>query len=156
MGGEGGVCRWTGCKLSLAIRTDWNGLLALTIFHSDNNSEVRGGLVWMESSPRGKSSVAPWVLPKAHNLEEIMYDNQERGSVDETSAPLEEKSATLAPSVRTTMEIASDFWPENKVCGTQSQIISTNFLPHNNITYKNKVVVKELHYSTYYVLITEK
>ena len=51
---------------------------------------------------------------------------------------------------------ASYFLPENKVRGTQSQRILKNFLPHNNITYKNKVAVKEVNYSTYYVLVTEK
>ena len=85
-----------------------------------------------------------------------MYDNQERGSVAETSAPLEENSKTLTLSVRTTMEIASGFWPEEKVCGMQIERILTNFLPHKNIMYKNKVVVKEVHYSTYYVLVPEK
>ena len=63
----------------------------------------------MEISPRGKSSFTPWVLPKAHNLEEILYDNQERGSVAENSDPSQENSTTLTPSVRTKMEIASDF-----------------------------------------------
>ena len=38
----------------------------------------------------------------------------------------------------------------------QIQRMLTKFLPHNNITYKKKVVVKEVHYSTYYVLVPEK
>ena len=110
----------------------------------------------MEISPQGKSSSAPWVIPKAQNLEDILYDNQERGSFAETLAPLEDNSTNLTPSGRTTMEIVYAFWPENKVHGTQIQSILTNFLPHNNITYKKKVVVKEVYYSTYYVLFTEK
>ena len=85
-----------------------------------------------------------------------MYDNQERGYVDETSLPSEENIKNLTPSVRTTMESASIFLPEKKVRGTQSQRILKHFLPHNNITYRNKVVVKEVHCSTYYVLVPEK
>ena len=76
--------------------------------------------------------------------------------VAETSSPSEENSTTLTPSVRDTREIASGFCFENKVCGMQSQNILTNFFPHNNITYKKKVVVQEVHYSTYYVLVTDK
>ena len=152
----GGLCILTGCKWSLAIRIDWNWLVALEIFHSDHNSEYRVSSGGVESSPREKSAFAPWVLPKAHNLEEILYDNQERGSVSETSARSQDNIKTLTPSVRTTMEIAFYFWPEKKIRRTQIQRILKIFLRHNNITYRKKVVVKEVHYSTYYVLVTEK
>ena len=94
----------------------------------------------MESSPRGKSAFPLWLIPKAHYLEEILYDNKERGSVAETLDTSEENSTTLTPSVRTTMNIVSDSWPEKKLRGKQIQSILTNLLPHNNITYKKNVV----------------
>ena len=84
-------------------------MVALAIFNSNHNSEGRGGLGGVDSSPQGKSSFSSLVLPKDHNLEEILYDNQERGSVAETSAPSQDNSPTLTPSVRTKMVIASDF-----------------------------------------------
>ena len=76
--------------------------------------------------------------------------------VAETSSPSQENSTTLTPSVRTKTEIASGFSPEKKVRGTQIQRILKNFLPHNNITYRKKVVVELLHYSNYYVLVPDK
>ena len=91
---------------------------------------------------QGKSAFSPWVIPMAQNLEEILYNNKNRGSVAKTSEPSEETSTTLTPSVRITMEIAYNFWPEKKVRETQSQSILTNILPQNNTTYKTKVVVK--------------
>ena len=38
----------------------------------------------MEIILRGKAACVPWVIPKAHNLEEIMDDNKDWGSVAET------------------------------------------------------------------------
>ena len=86
----------------------------------------------------------------------MLDNNKERVSIAETSSPSENNSTTLTSSARATREIASGFCPENKVCGTQSQRILTHFFPHNNITYKKKVVVQEVHYSMYYVLVTDK
>ena len=68
-----------------------------------------------------------------------MGDNQEGCSFDETSDPSEENLGTLTPSVGTTREIAYDFLPEKKVCGTQSERILKIFFPQKKITYKNKV-----------------
>ena len=85
----------------------------------------------------------------------MLDDNMERGSVAETSYPLEENYKTPTPSVSTTREIASGFWPENKAYGMQSQRSLTNLFPEKNITYKNKVVVQELFYYTYDVIVPE-
>ena len=73
----------------------------------------------------------------------------------ETSYPSGDNITTLTPSARDTREIASGFCPENKVRVTQIQRILTNLFPHKNITYKKKVVVKEVHYSRYCVLVTD-
>ena len=86
----------------------------------------------------------------------MLDNNQKMMSVAETSSPSEENSTTLTPSTRDTREIAAGFCPENKVCGTQIQRISTNFFPNKNITYKNKFVVQEVNYYTYNVLVTDK
>ena len=83
-----------------------------------------------------------------------MDNNQNWVSVAETSSPSEENSTTLTLSVRDTREISYGFFPEKNLCGTQSQSILTNFSSRKNITYKKKVVVQEVHYSTYYVLVT--
>ena len=85
-----------------------------------------------------------------------MYNNQKRESVAETSSPSEYNRKTITPSTRDIREITAVPPPENKVRGTQSQRILTNLFPHKNITYMNKVVLKELHYSKYYFLVTEK
>ena len=85
----------------------------------------------------------------------MLDNNQNRVSVTETSYPSKENRTTLTPSARDTREIEYGFCPENKVSGTQRQRILTNFSPHNNITYKNKVVVQEVHYYTYYVLVND-
>ena len=77
-------------------------------------------------------------------------------SVAETSSPSEENNTIPTLSARDTRKIASGFYPENKVRGIQSQKFLKFFFPHKNITYKNKVVVPEVHYSTYYVLVTDK
>ena len=106
-----------------------NGFLALSIFNLNNNSDVRGGFGGgTEISLRGKSTYAPWVIPNDHNIEYILDNNQKRVPVAEISSPSEENSTTLTPSARDTREIASGFFPENKVRGTQSQRILTNFL----------------------------
>ena len=86
----------------------------------------------------------------------MLDNNQKRVSVDETSFTSEDNSTTLTPIARYTREIAYVFCPDNKVRGTQSQRIVTNFFPHKNITYKNKVVAQEFHYSTYYVPVINK
>ena len=72
----------------------------------------------------------------------MIDDNQERGSVAETSSPSEENIATLTPSVSTAREIASEFQPTKKARGTQIQRSSTDFFPQNNVTYRNKVYVR--------------
>ena len=86
----------------------------------------------------------------------MLNNNQNRVSVTETSYPSEENRTTITPSARDIREIAYGFCPENKVRETQIQRILTNFSQHKNITYKNKVVVQEVHYSTYYVLVNDK
>ena len=86
----------------------------------------------------------------------MLDNNQKRVPVAETSSPSEENRTTPTHSARDTREIASGFCPENKVCGNQSQRILTNLFPHKKITYKNKVVAQEMHYSTYYVLVNDK
>ena len=86
----------------------------------------------------------------------MLDNNQKRVSVDETTYPSQENSTTLTPSSRATWEIASGFCPENKVRGKQRQRSLTNFFPHKNITYKKKVVVQEVNYSMYYVIVTDK
>ena len=96
------------------------------------------------------------MLPKYQNLEDVLDDNQERGSVADTSSPSEDNYTTVTPSISITREISSGFCPQKKVCGTQSQRSLTHFFPHENILYKNKVVVQEVHYSTYYVLVPDK
>ena len=85
-----------------------------------------------------------------------MDNNQRMVLVSETSYPSDDNSTTVTPSSRDTREIASGFCPENKVRGTQIQRIFTNFFPHKNITYKNKVYVQEVNYSTYYLIFTHK
>ena len=124
------------------------------MFHSNHNPEVKGGSGGMERSLRGKSDSVAWVLSKTHCLEEIMDDKQERGSVAENLSLSEDNTTTLTSSVRTTREIASGFWPEKKTRGTHIQRRLKIFFPQNNITYKNKVVVQEVHYYTYDVLVT--
>ena len=86
----------------------------------------------------------------------MMDYNQERVSVAETSTTSEEKRTNLTLSARSTREISSGFCPEIKVQGPQNQSILTNSFPHNNIIYKKKVVVQEVHYSIYYVIVTDK
>ena len=86
----------------------------------------------------------------------MMANIQKRLSVSETSSPPEENSTTLTPSTRTKREIAARFCHENKVRGMHIQRRLTNLFPHKNITYKKKLVVQEVHYSTYYVLVTDK
>ena len=85
----------------------------------------------------------------------MLDNNQKRVSVAETSYTSEENSTTLTPSTRDTREISSGFCPENKVHGTQIQRILANFFQHNNIKYKETFFVQEVHYSTYYVLVTD-
>ena len=86
-----------------------------------------------------------------------MLDTNHNGvSFAETSSPSEENSTIQTSSARDTREIASVPPHENKVRGTHIQMILTNLFPHNNITYKKKVVVQEVHYSMYYVLVTDK
>ena len=72
----------------------------------------------------------------------MLDNNQKRVSVDEISSRSEENNTTLTPSAKDTREISSGFCPENKVRGTQSQRILTNFFPHENITHEKKVVVQ--------------
>ena len=110
----------------------------------------------MESSLQGKSAYVPWLIPTDHIIEYMMDNNQKMVLVYETSYPSDENSTTLTPSYRDTREIVSGFCPENKVRGIQIQSIFTNFFPHKNITYKNKVYVQEVHYSTYYLIVTDK
>ena len=86
----------------------------------------------------------------------MLDNNHKRVLVEENSSTSEDNSTTLTPSARDTREITSFPPPGNKVRGTQSQRILTNFFPHKNITYKKKVVVQEVHYCTYYVLVTDK
>ena len=86
----------------------------------------------------------------------MMYNNQKRVSVAETSSISEDNSTTLTPSTRAKRESASVSPPKNKLRGTHIQRILTNFFTHKNITYKNTVVVQEVNYSTYYVLVTGK
>ena len=80
------------------MRTDWNGVLALSIFHSNNNAECRGGV----NHPQGKLASVPLVLTKYHNIEYMLDNNQERYSVAKTSYPSDENSTTLTPSARAT------------------------------------------------------
>ena len=68
-------------------------------------------------------------------------NNQKRLSVAETSSPSEENITTLTPSTMDIREISYGFGPVNKVSGWQIQRILRNFFPHNNITYKENVVV---------------
>ena len=114
---------------------------------------VQGGT---ESSLQGKSAHVPWVLPKDHKIEYMLDNNKKRVSVAETSSHYEDNITTLTPSARDTREIVAGPPPGNKVRGTQSQRILTNFFPHKNITYKNKVFLQEVYYYTYYVLVTDK
>ena len=86
----------------------------------------------------------------------MLNNNQKIVSAAETSYPSEENITTLTPSDKATREIVSGFCPENKVRGTHIQRVLTNFFPQKNITYKNKVVVQEVHYSMYYVLVNDK
>ena len=110
----------------------------------------------MESSLRGKSAYLALLISKDHNIEYMLDNNQKRVSVAKTSSTSEDNRTTLTPSDRDTREIAARFCPDNKVSGTQSQRILTNIFPHKNITYRKKIVVQEVHYYTYYVLVTDK
>ena len=68
--------RWIEWNKSLVIIPYCNVLLALSIFHSNNNSESRRGLGGMEISLQGKSTSVPLLLPKAQKLDDILDDNQ--------------------------------------------------------------------------------
>ena len=85
----------------------------------------------------------------------MVDDNQERGSVAETSSPSEDNITTLIPIVGTAREIVSDFQPTNKSRGTQIQRISTDFFPQNNIKYRNKFDVWQGGYYTKDVLVPD-
>ena len=71
----------------------------------------------------------------------MVDDNQERGSVAETSSPSEENIINLIPSVSTPREITSELQTTKKARGTQIQRISTNFFLQNNIKYRGKIDV---------------
>ena len=87
----------------------------------------------------------------------VMLDNNQKSvSVAETSYTSEENSTTRSHNYRATREIASGVCTENKVRGMQIQSRLTNYFPNKNITYKNKVVLQEVHSYTYYVLVTGK
>ena len=86
----------------------------------------------------------------------MLDNNHNRVSVAETLSPSEENFTNLTPSSRDTRETASGFFPKNKVRGMHIQRILTNFFPNKNITYKKKVVVKKVHYYTYFVLVADK
>ena len=87
----------TNQKQWLAIIIYWNGFLALSIFHSNNSSEDRGCSGGMESILQRKSAYVPWLLPKYHNIEYMLDNNQKRASVDEISSPSEENITTITP-----------------------------------------------------------
>ena len=84
-------------------------MLLLAIFQSNNNSEGRGGLGGDGKKLPREIILRTMSTPKAYNLEDILYDNQDRGSVAETSGTSQDNITTLTPSVRTKMEIASYF-----------------------------------------------
>ena len=70
----------------------------------------------------------------------MVDDNQERGSVAETSYPSEENITNLIPSVSTSRKITSELQPKKKARGTQIQRSSTNFFPQDNIKYREKLM----------------
>ena len=72
----------------------------------------------------------------------MVYDNQERDSVAETSSPSEENIKNLIPSVSTVREISSESEPTKKAHGMHIQRISMDFFPQNNTKYRNKVDVQ--------------
>ena len=66
----------------------------------------------------------------------MVDDNQDRGSVAETSSPSEDNITNIIPSVSTAREIISELQPKMKARGTQIQRSSTNLFPQNNIKYR--------------------
>ena len=63
-----GCCQWTDPKKALAITTDWNVLLALTIFHSNNNSGSREGFKGNGNQPPREIHLLTTSTPKGSNL----------------------------------------------------------------------------------------
>ena len=86
----------------------------------------------------------------------MMGDKQDRESVSETSAPSEDNITTLTPSFRTTMQIASEFWPANNARGSQNQRNLKFLFPQKNITQKNTFYVQKANYYNGDLIVTDK
>ena len=143
----GQLFRWTDWKQSLTIGTDRNGFLALEICRSNNNSEVWGGV------RGGRGGSIPWGSPKDYNPEDKVDNNQERESFSETSALSEENSTTITPRPNCKGKCIW-FLTCKEVTWDADTTDLDKIFPMKKIKCKNKVDVRDLHYSTDDMLVS--